>query len=231
MIDRLVQKIRRRKLARDRQIRKWERTGKAGHGRAARRHVRAIRYLRSLVRKARAVTPETDTSEAGVRFISDFEGFLAVPSDELDGHATVGIGHLIHHGPVTAEDRRGIWIEGQKNPGRLTRDEAERLLARDLATRYEPAVRKLFLPGGPLEGRFEQTLFDALVSFAYNLGPGAVTPGTQGFETVGRAISAGDRKAIAEALLLYDKAGGVALPGLTRRRRAERRLILAGEYG
>lgn len=231
MIDRLVQKIRRRKHARDRQTRKWERTGKAGHGHAARRHSRAVRYLRHLLRKARAVTRETDTSQAGVRFISDFEGFLAVPSDELDGHATVGIGHLIHYGPVTEADRRGVWVDGQKNPGRLTREEAERLLARDLAERFEPAVRKLFYSGGPLEGKFEQSLFDALVSATYNLGPGVVTPGTPGFETIGRAITSGNRTAIADALLLYDKAGGVALPGLTRRRRAERRLILSGEYG
>ena len=157
--------------------------------------------------------------------------FLAVPSDELDGHATVGIGHLIHYGPVTDADRRGIWVEGQRTPGRLTRDEAERLLARDLAETYEPAVRRLFEPGQYLAGRFEQALFDALVSFAYNLGPASLTPGTPGFETLGRAIQSGSRKAIAESLLLYDKAGGVALPGLTRRRRAERRLILTGEYG
>ena len=231
MIDLLYQKIRKRIRARDRQRRYYKRSKKRGHALAAARHAKAVRYLRHLLRKATAVTPETDTSPAGVRFIADFEGFLAVPSDELDGHATVGIGHLIHHGPVTDADRRGIWIEGQQTPGRLTREEAERLLAKDLAERFDPAVRRLFLGNGPLAGKFEQTLFDALVSFAYNLGTGAVTPGTPGFETVGRAIAAGDRKAIADAVLLYDKANGQALPGLTRRRRAERRLILTGEYG
>ena len=221
-------KLRKRLRAMRRQTELWRATRERGHGLAARRHAKAVRFLRHLIRKAEA---ESDTSPQGVRFISDFEGFLAVPSDELDGHATVGIGHLIHFGPVTDADRRGIWVEGQKTPGRLTRDEAERLLARDLAQTYEPAVRRLFQPGGHLAGKFEQTLFDALVSFAYNLGPASLTPGTPGFETLGRAISAGSRKAIADALLLYDKAGGVALPGLTRRRRAERRLILTGEYG
>lgn len=231
MLDVLRRKLRKRRKARDRQIRRWKRSGRRGFARAARKNAKAVRYLRSLIRKATAVTPETDTSPAGVRFISDFEGFIAVPSDELDGHATVGIGHLIHYGPVTAADRRGVWIEGQKTPGRLTKEEAERLLAKDLASKFEEPVRRLFLPGGYLEGQFEQALFDALVSATYNLGPGVVTPGTPGFETIGRAIRDGSRSAIADALLLYDKAGGVALPGLTRRRRAERRLILSGEYG
>lgn len=231
MLDRLRSKLRRRRRSRDRQARLWRRTGRAGHGKAARRHSRAVRYLRSLIRKATTVSEDSAVSPQGVRFISDFEGFLAVPSDELDGHATVGIGHLIHFGPVTDADRRGIWVEGQKTPGRLTREEAERLLARDLAETYEPAVRRLFLPGGPLAGKFEQALYDALVSFAYNLGAWSVVPGTPGFETLGRAISAGNRRGIADALLLYDKANGAALPGLTRRRRAERRLIITGDYG
>ena len=231
MVNLLIEKLRKRIRARDRQRRRFKQSRKRGHARAAKRHARAVRYLRALLRKARAFGPETDTSPAGVKFIADFEGFLAVPSDQLDGHATVGIGHLIHYGPITPADLTGVWIEGQKTPGRLTREEAERLLAKDLAVKFEPAVRELFEPGGYLEGKFEQTLFDALVSAAYNLGPGVVTPGTPGFETVGRAIQSRNRTAIADALLLYDKANGRALPGLTRRRRAERRLILAGEYG
>lgn len=221
-------KLRRRRRALRRQTRLWRKTGKRGHAVAARQHAKAVRFLRHLIEKQAS---ESATSPQGVRFISDFEGFLAVPSDELDGHATVGIGHLIHFGRVTDADRRGIWVEGQQTPGRLTREEAERLLARDLAETYEPAVLRLFEPGSYLAGKFEQALFDALVSFAYNLGPASLTPGTPGFETLGRAIHSGSRKAIAESLLLYDKAGGVALPGLTRRRRAERRLILTGEYG
>ena len=132
--------------------------------------------------------------------------------------------------PVTAEDRSGVWVDRQADPGRLTRDEAASLLARSLRDHYEPGVRRLFEKGGPFYGRFEQTFYDALVSATYNLGPGVVIPGTPGFETIGRAIEAGDRRAVADALLLYDRAGGVPLAGLTRRRRAERRLILTGNY-
>jgi lysozyme len=178
----------------------------------------------------RAVDERTDTSDAGVQFISEFEGFYAEPYNDPAGFATVGFGHLLGYRPVSANDRKAIWIDGQETPGRLTQDEARRLLARELSQTYEPPVRALFLDGGPLAGKFEQSLFDALVSFAYNLGPGAVTPGTSGFETVGRAIQSGSRNGIADSLLLYDRAGGQQLPGLTRRRRAERRLIRAGNY-
>jgi len=224
----LREKLRRRRRARDRQARLWKKTGKAGHRKAARRHARAVRYLRNLIRRA---ATESDTSAAGLRFIAEFEGYFSQPYNDPAGYATVGYGYLLGYRPVNEADRRGIWVSGQKTPGRLTREEADRLLASELSKRYEPPVRRLFTPGGPLAGQFEQSFFDALVSATYNLGPGVVTPGTRGFETIGRAISSGDRKAIAEALLLYDKAGGSALPGLTRRRRAERRLILTGEYG
>ncbi len=44
-------KRRRREAQRDRQIRKWKATRKRGHARAAKRHVRAVRYLRKLIRR------------------------------------------------------------------------------------------------------------------------------------------------------------------------------------
>lgn len=223
----LREKLRKRIAARNRQRRLYRRTKKRGHRRAAIRHSRAVRFLRALIKKA---ATESDTSAAGLRFIADFEGYYAEPYNDPAGYATVGIGHLLGYRPVNSSDRKGVWVRGQKTPGRLTREEAERLLGNDLAKSYEPAVRKLFTPGGYLHGRFDQPLFDALVSFAYNLGPGSVTPGTAGFETVGAAIRSGKRSSIADALLLYDKAGGRALPGLTRRRQAERRLILTGNY-
>jgi GH24 family phage-related lysozyme (muramidase) len=178
----------------------------------------------------RAVDERTDTSDAGVQFISEFEGFFSEPYNDPAGFATVGFGHLLGYRPVSANDRKAIWIDGQETPGRLTKDEARRLLALELSKTYEPAVRSLFMDDGPLVGKFEQSLFDSLVSFAYNLGPGAVIPGTSGFETVGRAIQSGSRNGIADSMLLYDKAGGRSLPGLTRRRRAERRLIRTGNY-
>lgn len=227
LIAALRRRLQDRKSRRDRQAELWNETGKAGHAKTVRRHVRAIRRLRALIGRARTVS---EISDDGVRFISDFEGFYSTPYNDPAGFATVGYGHLLGYRGVTSEDHRALWLPNQAIAGRLTKAEARELLATSLRKNYEPNVLRLFRKGGPLFGKFEQTFYDALVSATYNLGPGVVTPGTPGFETIGAAIESGDRKAIAEALLLYDRAGGVQMAGLTRRRKAERRLILTGNY-
>jgi GH24 family phage-related lysozyme (muramidase) len=163
-----------------------------------------------------------------VKFISEFEGYFAKPYNDPVGYATVGFGHLIGYRPVQPGDHQSTWIERQQRPGVLTEPEARRLLKKDLAKNYEPAVRELFEGDGPLVGA-PQHVFDALVSFAYNLGAASVT-GIPGFETIGRAIDEGNIKKIGDAMLLYNKAGGSTLPGLVRRRRAERRMVRRGIY-
>lgn len=169
------------------------------------------------------------TTPAGAAFIRHFEGVCHTPINDPVGYSTVGVGHLIAYRGVTDADRRAVWVKGQKQPGRLTNTEADRLLLQDLRRDYEPVVKKLFT-SGPLKGRFAPHRFDALASFAFNLGVNSVIPGTRGFETMGRALTSGDLTAIGDAMLLYDKAGGRVLPGLVRRRRAERRLLLTGSY-
>lgn len=62
----------------------------------------------------------------------------------------------------------------------------------------------------------------ALISFAFNLGPGYFERG----HTIGDALHRNSRPAIAAAFPLYDQADGQHLAGLTRRRLAERRLFL-----
>ena len=88
-----------------------------------------------------------------------------------------------------------------------------------------------FLPGDMKEklDPYMQPLYDALVSFAYNLGPGSLQ-GSPGFETLTAALRSGRKRKIAKALLLYNRAGGIVLPGLVRRRRCEARMILSGNY-
>jgi lysozyme len=64
--------------------------------------------------------------------------------------------------------------------------------------------------------------FGALVSFAYNVGVGALQK-----STLLKFLNASqDRVAVADQLLRWNKAGGKELPGLTRRRQAERSLFL-----
>lgn len=195
------------------------------HARKIAWHRKALRFVQSAIR--RKLTPKP-ISKKGVEFIAQWEGFSPVPTDALDGHATVGRGFVIHRGPVTAADLEGVWVKGQVQPGRLTEAEADRLLARELKRLYVPAVLKLFTDG-PLKGKFRQNRLDALVSFVYNLGPASVT-GIPGFETIGHAIKEGDVVAIAQAMKLYDYSGGVKMEGLTNRRRAESELFLSGKY-
>jgi len=224
----LRQKLKKRIAGRDRQVRKFKKTGKAGHAKLAKTHVRAIKRLRKLIERAQV---DPSISDKGVEFIAEFEGLPngGRPYNDPVGYATVGYGHLIGYRPVLETDHADIWLSGQQTPGKLNRSEAKTLLKQDLARKYEPAVRALFSPGGPLAGRFDQPLYDALVSFAYNLGTGALT-GAAGFETVGRAIWSGKPPAIADALPLYVYGGSQRLPGLVRRRNAEARLIRTGNY-
>ena len=63
--------------------------------------------------------------------------------------------------------------------------------------------------------------FGAFVSLAYNIGPGAF-----GKSSALRRFNAGDKFGAADAILLWNKAGGKVLKGLERRRAAERRLFL-----
>lgn len=63
--------------------------------------------------------------------------------------------------------------------------------------------------------------FGAMVSLAYNIGPGAF-----GKSTVLRKFNAGDKIGAADAFLLWNKAGGKVLRGLTNRRKEERALFL-----
>lgn len=64
---------------------------------------------------------------------------------------------------------------------------------------------------------------DALCSLAYNCGAGVLEPG----HTIGDDLTHGAPAGkVAQDFMLYDKSGGEVLPGLVRRREAERQLFL-----
>lgn len=90
----------------------------------------------------------------------------------------------------------------------ITKERATELLQQDLE-RFEQAVENA--------GMWSQSEFDALVSFTYNCGAGNLQKLTKGRT----------HAQIADAMLLYVKAGGLTLQGLVRRRKAERELFLA----
>jgi lysozyme len=145
-----------------------------------------------------------NTSGAGIALIKEFEGFPfgGRPYRDAVGVWTTGYGHTAGVGP---------------NSPRLTEREASRLLQADLDHTYERAVEAL-----PIADDLNQNQFDALVSFVYNLGAGAISPETG----IGRALRARQWRRAADEMLRWDKAGGHVLAGLSRRRRAERALFL-----
>lgn len=82
----------------------------------------------------------------------------------------------------------------------------------------------------------------ALVSIVNNVGPGRVRragdPGRDGIVTLAggqpstllRHLNIGDTSGAADQFLVWNRAGGVVLPGLVRRRAAERDLFLTGHW-
>lgn len=138
------------------------------------------------------------TSQTGIELIKKFEGcrlkaYRALPSEKL---YTIGYGHYGVTDPNTT----------------ITQKEADELLKKDLL-KFETKVNRV---NERYSYNFNQNEFDALVSFAYNIG------------SIQQLTSNGTRakSVIADKMLLYVKAGGVRLDGLARRRRAERELFL-----
>jgi lysozyme len=137
----------------------------------------------------------------GLHLIEGFEGFSAKRYLDSVGVPTLGYG-------TTAADVFPL-------PSSCTRAQAEGWLRGKMASKYEPSVRGAGVP-------LNQHQFDACCSIAYNLGPGIMA----GSFTFGRLIRARQYRQAADAMLMYDKAGGVTLLGLSRRRQAERALFL-----
>ena len=147
-------------------------------------------------------------SVRGAHFIGRFEGWRSTPYNDPTNNATIGFGHLIHMGPVTARDN-AEW-------GTITIDRGIRLLQQDAAIAERAIDHYIKRP-------LEQWQRDALASFAFNCGGGALGG------SVGAAVNAGvDPSA---ALEQWDHSGHVVLPGLLERRKQEARLYLTGDYG
>lgn len=138
-------------------------------------------------------------SKAGLDLIKEFEGLYLKAYRCPAGVPTIGYGHTA-----------GV-VMGQT----ITKQQADDYLRRDVR-QFERAVARLV--SVPLT----QGQFDALVSFAFNLGEGALAQ-----STLLRLLNAGDYAGAAAQFDRWNKAGGRVLPGLVRRRAAERALFEA----
>lgn len=174
-------------------------------------------------------------SKEGISFIASFEGLyrkgkatqyapknanLATENPNLIYEyldpvnlLTIGYGHLL----TESEKRTGVLtIKGTsvRYKNGLSIQQVLDLKTQDLA-KYETAVRN------SVKVPINQNQFDALVSFAFNCGVGALQS-----STLLKMLNQKNYNGAADQFLRWDKAGGKVLSGLTRRRQAERALFL-----
>ena len=97
---------------------------------------------------------------------------------------------------------------------KITQVQAEAYLKSDLTT-YERAVNKY------VKVPINQNQFDALVSFSFNCGIGALKT-----STLLKKLNNKDYSGAAHELLKWNKSNGKVLNGLTKRRKEEQRQIL-----
>ena len=174
--------------------------------------------------------PLRDVPDQAVDLIKAFEG---IPDGDpstvnIDPYLcpadvwTIGWGHAI--------TQDGVQLKGSANrarakslfPGGITRPQAEALLRGDLIPRAATVARgaKVALNDGQ---------FGALLSLLFNIGAGNLEA-----STLLRRLNQGNFAAAAEQFLAWDKARvkGVltSLPGLLRRRKAERAMFLGEDW-
>ena len=138
-------------------------------------------------------------SQNGIDLIKSFEGC------ELKSYLcpakvwTIGYGHT----------------SGVKRGDEINQAQAERYLKADLIQFEKDVIKLVKVP-------INQNQFDALVSFAYNCGTRALSG-----STLLRKLNAKDYAGAADEFERWNKADGKVLPGLVRRRAAEKRLFLS----
>jgi GH24 family phage-related lysozyme (muramidase) len=142
------------------------------------------------------------TSENGIALIKRFEGCCLTAYKDRVGVWTIGWG--------TTNADKSITGRTLKRGMKISQRTADDWLRKSLAKKYEPLVAKyddIY--------HWRQNEFDALVSFCYNIG------------SIDKLTANGTRTRaeVEAAILLYDKAGGKRVKGLTERRIAEQKLF------
>jgi lysozyme len=156
-------------------------------------------------------------SAAAINMIKSHEGVRTKPYRCPALIWSVGVGHVIDpaHLAVKYEERKSLQIpDGWDRT--LTMGEVDAILAQDLG-RFERGVARL-CPAAV--GR--QGIFDALVSFSFNVGLGNLQRSGLRMKT-----NRGDFEEAAEEFMKWTKAAGRVLPGLVKRRKDEQRLYLS----
>ena len=142
-------------------------------------------------------------NQAALNLIKEFEGFMAHAYKDAVGVVTIGYGTTAA-ADVGISPRLGMVI---------TEPEAEAYL-KAAVDKFAAQITK------DMRRKPTPNQFGAMVSLAYNIGPGAFSK-----SSVLRKFNAGDIEGAADAFALWNKAGGKVLAGLVRRRAAEAALF------
>ena len=174
--------------------------------------------------------PLRDVPQEGMELIKSFEGIPdGDPSNvNLDAYLdpvgiwTIGWGHAITYQGTLLRGPQNKGIARALYPGGITLAQAEMLLRGELVNFARDVLRLAKVP-------LDDGQFAALVSFAFNCGSANL-----GSSTLLRRLNSGDYMGAADQFLLWNKARKngtlVELPGLTRRRRAERAMFLGQDW-
>jgi lysozyme len=133
-------------------------------------------------------------SPDGLRLTESFEGCRLQAYLDSVGVPTIGYGHT--HGVTMGMT--------------CTQEQAQQWLQQDVQIAVQAVNKMATVP-------LTQQQFDALVDFTFNLGTGSLQ-----HSTLLRLLNAGDYHGAAGEFEKWDKAGGKVLPGLLKRRKAER---------
>lgn len=156
------------------------------------------------------------TSERGIAQIKRFEEFMARLYNCPAGHCTIGYGHLVHLGPIDGREEERQYQAG------ITEAVANVLLRSDVRAKAEHWLRI------GLKATLSQAQYDALASFTFNVGGGALLGSTLlkkvnagDFGTFTRTPEGIEATGACAEFLKWNHAGGKVLAGLTVRRQAE----------
>ena len=138
----------------------------------------------------------------GLSLIKKFEGCRLKAYYCSGGVLTIGYGHT----------------GGVKETDVITQDEADKLLKGDIL-KFEQYV------SDNVKVDLDQSQFDALVAWTFNLGPGNLRE-----STMLKKLNNEDYESVPFEMRRWNKAGGKTLDGLIRRREAESLLFESKEW-
>jgi GH24 family phage-related lysozyme (muramidase) len=141
-------------------------------------------------------------TDAGLALIRRFESFSATIYVCPSGYATIGYGHVVTEG------------EREQFASGIDENEAEDLLRHDAAIAERAVLRLIAVP-------LTDGQFDALTSFAFNLGGGALQR-----STLRRKVNREEHALVPAEFMKWIWASGRKLKGLVRRREAEARCYI-----